>query len=69
MRGSLAVADILDMGVLHEIIEKSGTWLAFENEKLGQGKENARKFLKENPKILDKIEKMIRAKIREAKVA
>ena len=67
--GISRAADILDMGVLHEIIEKSGTWLAFENEKLGQGKENARKFLKENPKILDKIEKMIRAKIREAKVA
>jgi recombination protein RecA len=67
--GISRAADILDLGVLHEIIEKSGTWLAFENEKLGQGKENARKFLKENPKILDKIEKMIRAKIREAKVA
>ncbi len=67
--GISRAADILDLGVLHEIIEKSGTWLAFENEKLGQGKENARKFLKENPKILDKIEKTIRAKIREAKVA
>ncbi len=60
-------ADVLDLGVQYEIIQKSGTWLAFENEKLGQGKENARKFLKENPKILDKIEKMIRAKTREAK--
>ncbi len=58
-------ADVLDLGVQYEIIQKSGTWLAFENEKIGQGKENARKFLKENPKILDKIEKMIRAKIRE----
>lgn len=67
--GISRAADILDLGVVHEIIEKSGTWLAFENEKLGQGKENARKFLKENPKILDKIEKMIRAKVREAKVA
>ncbi|MBI5024067.1 MAG: recombinase RecA [Candidatus Omnitrophica bacterium] len=65
--GISRAADILDMGVLHEIVEKSGTWLAFENEKLGQGKENARKFLKENPKVLDKIEKTIRAKIREAK--
>src|SRR3989338_3898022 len=60
-------ADVLDLGVQYEIIQKSGTWLAFENEKIGQGKENARKFLKENPKVLDKIEKMIRAKIREAK--
>lgn len=65
--GISRAADILDLGVVHEIIEKSGTWLAFENEKLGQGKENARKFLKENPKVLDKIEKTIRAKIREAK--
>ena len=65
--GISRAADVLDIGVQYEIIQKSGTWLAFENEKIGQGKENARKFLKENPKVLDKIEKLIRAKIREAK--
>ena len=52
-------ADILDMATANEIVEKSGTWFSFENEKIGQGKENTRRFLKENPKLLDKIEKMV----------
>ena len=52
-------ADILDMAVANEIVQKSGTWFSFENEKLGQGKENTRKFLSENPKLLNKIEKMV----------
>ncbi len=56
-------ADILDLGVQTEIIQKSGTWLSFENERIGQGKENGRKFLRENPKILDKLEKQIRNKL------
>lgn len=52
-------ADILDLAVQYEIIQKSGTWFSFENEKLGQGKENTRKFLSENPKLLSKIEKEV----------
>ncbi len=58
-------SDVLDSGVQCGVVEKSGAWLAFENEKIGQGKENARKFLKENPKLLDKIEKAVRAKMRQ----
>ena len=52
-------ADILDMAIADGIVEKSGAWFAFENEKIGQGKENARKFLSDNPKLLSKIEKMV----------
>jgi len=52
-------ADVLDMAVAHNIVEKSGTWFSFENEKIGQGKENTRRFLNENPKILAKMEKMV----------
>ncbi len=55
---------ILDLGVELEVIQKSGTWLAFEEAKLGQGREAARKFLKENPKISERIEKIIRSKIK-----
>ncbi len=55
---------LLDLGVELEIIQKSGTWLAFEDAKLGQGREAARKFLKENPKISEKIEKEIRTRIK-----
>ncbi|HPN88487.1 MAG TPA: recombinase RecA [Candidatus Omnitrophota bacterium] len=55
-------ADILDLGINLNIIEKSGAWLAYEGEKIGQGRDNAIKFLKENPKIAQKIEKQIRSK-------
>ncbi|OGX37335.1 MAG: recombinase RecA [Omnitrophica WOR_2 bacterium RIFCSPHIGHO2_02_FULL_50_17] len=52
-------ADILDLAVLNNVVEKSGNWLSFEKERIGQGKENARQFLKENLKVLDKIEKQL----------
>ena len=56
-------ADILDIAVSNEIIQKAGAWFSYENEKVGQGKENTRKFLKENPKILNKVEKQILKKL------
>jgi recombination protein RecA len=56
-------ADIMDLAVKHEIVQKSGAWFSFENEKIGQGRENARKFIAENPKILSRIEKMVRQKL------
>ncbi|MBF0521829.1 MAG: recombinase RecA [Candidatus Omnitrophica bacterium] len=55
-------ADLIDLGIKLNVVEKSGAWLAFEGEKIGQGKDNACKFLKENPKIAQKIEKQLRAK-------
>lgn len=61
--GISKVSDILDLGIASEVIEKAGTWLSFENEKIGQGRESARNFLKENEKILNRIEKQIRDKI------
>ncbi len=65
--GISATSDILDMGVKHEVIQKSGTWFTYETEKLGQGKENACKFLKENPKLFQKLDKQIRGQIAAAK--
>lgn len=56
-------ANILELGVLYQVIEKSGTWLAYNSEKLGQGKDAARMFLKENPKLLEEIEKKILEKV------
>ncbi|MFY9582907.1 MAG: recombinase RecA [Candidatus Acidiferrales bacterium] len=52
--------DLLDLGVEKALIEKSGTWLSFGGERLGQGRENARLFLKENTDIRDKIEAALR---------
>jgi len=58
-------ADILDLAVKYNIVEKSGTWFSYENEKIGQGKDNSKNFLKGNPKILSKIEKQIRTAVLE----
>ena len=66
--GISKASDILDLGVANDIIQKSGSWLSFENEKIGQGREVARKFLKENPKLLAKIEKQIIEKLKVKKV-
>ncbi len=52
--------DLLDKGVDHKIIEKSGAWFAFEGERMGQGRENARQFLKDNADIREKIDARLR---------
>jgi recombination protein RecA len=52
--------DLLDLGVARNILEKTGTWISFNGERLGQGRENARIFLKENTDIRDKIESALR---------
>ena len=52
--------EILDLAVEIGIVEKSGAWFAYKGNKIGQGKENAKLFLKENIKILDEIEELVR---------
>ena len=52
--------EIIDMGVNNKILEKSGAWYAYNGEKIGQGKDNAREFLKENPEIAIEIENKVR---------
>jgi len=52
--------DLLDLGLEKQILEKSGTWLSFGGERLGQGRESARMFLKENRDIADKLESAVR---------
>jgi recombination protein RecA len=54
---------ILDLGVEHGIVDKSGTWYAYKEEKIGQGKDNVRNFLKQNPKITFEIENRVREKL------
>ena len=51
--------DVLDLAAEKNIVEKSGTWYAYQDQRIGQGRENAKQFLKENPKILEQIEKEI----------
>ncbi|MGB6788576.1 MAG: recombinase RecA [Candidatus Acidiferrales bacterium] len=55
--------DLLDLGVTRNILEKSGTWISFDGERLGQGRENARVFLRENVDIRNKIEAALRKQL------
>jgi recombination protein RecA len=55
--------DLIDLGVDKGLVEKSGTWLSFGGERMGQGRENARSFLKENKDIRDKLENALRKKL------
>ncbi len=48
--------EIIELGVQHRIIDKSGAWYAYKGEKIGQGKDNTREFLRENPALSDEIE-------------
>ncbi|MCV2362424.1 recombinase RecA [Paucibacter sp. DJ1R-11] len=52
--------EIIDMGVVAKVVEKSGSWYAYQGEKIGQGKDNAREFLRENPDVSREIENRIR---------
>ncbi|MGL4667521.1 MAG: recombinase RecA, partial [Saezia sp.] len=52
--------EILDLGVLHNIVDKSGAWYAYGGEKIGQGRDNSREFLKGNPSLAQEIEGKIR---------
>ncbi len=53
--------EIVELGVAHKLVEKSGAWYAYKGEKIGQGKDNAREFLKAHPEIAQEIEAGIRA--------
>jgi recombination protein RecA len=55
--------EIIDMGVNAKIIEKSGAWYAYKGEKIGQGRDNAREFLRENPELAHEIENLVRAQL------
>ena len=55
--------EIIDLGVKEDIVEKSGAWYSYNGERIGQGKDNVRTFLKENPEIAHEIEAKIRGKL------
>ncbi len=59
--GISKTGEILDLGVKAGVVEKSGSWFSYDSQRMGQGRENAKTFLKENPGIMDTIEHAIRA--------
>jgi len=62
--GTSREGEIVELGVQHKLIDKSGSWYAYNGEKIGQGKDNAREFLKSKPQIAQEIESRIRAAVK-----
>jgi recombination protein RecA len=60
--GVSKIGEILDLGVKAGIVEKSGAWFSYDSVRIGQGRENAKTFLKEHPEMADRLEKTIRGK-------
>ncbi len=54
---------LIDMGVEHGFVRKAGAWYTYDGDQLGQGKENARSFLRDNPDLADELEKKIKEKL------
>ena len=59
--GVSKMGEIIDLGVKAGVVEKSGAWFSYDGERIGQGRENARNYLKEHPEVANAIEKAIRA--------
>jgi hypothetical protein len=55
--------DVLDLAVTHNIVDKSGAWYSFSGERIGQGRENVRGFLKDHPEIFARIDSQLRQKL------
>ena len=65
-KGISREGNILDLGVNLELIEKSGSWFSYNGDRIGQGRENVKRYLEENPEVANEIEKKIREKFSEA---
>lgn len=61
--GISRTGDVLDLAVLHNIVEKSGAWFGYGDGKIGQGREASKQYLAEHPEVLDEIEKKVREKV------
>ena len=62
-KGIYHMGEVIDLGVKQNLIDKSGAWYAYKGDKIGQGKQNACDFLRENPAIAEEIEQEIRARL------
>ena len=65
-KGISKEGNILDMAVNLDIIEKSGSWFSYNGEKIGQGRENVKQYLHDNPKVMEEVEKKVRENFEEA---
>jgi len=60
-QGISRLGELIDLGVQHDIVNKAGSWYSYGDDRIGQGKDNAREFLKEHPEMADEIERRVRA--------
>ena len=60
LQGVSKLGEILDLGAKAGIVEKSGSWFSYDSIRIGQGRENAKSYLKDNPEVAEKIERAIR---------
>ncbi len=58
--GISKMGELVDLGVIAEVVEKSGSWYSYDSQRIGQGRDNAKKFLKEHPEMADEIELAVR---------
>ena len=65
-KGISKSGNVLDLAVNLDIVDKSGSWFAYNGERIGQGRENAKKYLEDNPKVMEEIEQKVRKNFNEA---
>ena len=64
--GISKIGNIFDMAVALDIIEKSGSWFSYNGNRIGQGRENVKKYLQDNPDLLEEVEKKVRGNTEKA---
>jgi len=58
-KGISKEGDILDLGVKHEVVDKSGAWFSYNGERLGQGRDNSKQYFMEHPKLMAEVRKKV----------
>jgi recombination protein RecA len=61
--GISKMGDMIDVGIEHDIIQKAGSWFSFAGERIGQGRDSVKTYLKENPEAFENVERLVRAKL------
>jgi recombination protein RecA len=61
--GTSREGELIELGVAHNLVEKSGAWYSYQGDRIGQGKDNVRLYLKEHPEIANEIDKALRDKL------
>ena len=61
--GTSREGEIIELGVAQNLIDKSGAWYSYKGERIGQGKENVRQFLRDNPKITNELDQELRSRL------